>query len=62
MKITKQDVWNALKTLSLPGEGENIVDLGVVTNLMIFGDQIDIDLQLDNPSLQARKKVGGSPY
>jgi ATP-binding protein involved in chromosome partitioning len=57
MKITKQDVWNALKTLSLPGEGENIVDRGVVTNLMIFGDQIDIDLQLDNPSLQARKKL-----
>jgi len=57
MKITKQDVWNALKTLSLPGEGENIVDRGVVTNLMIFGDQIDIDLKLDNPSLQARKKL-----
>jgi len=57
MNITKQDVWNALKTLSLPGEGENIVDRGVVTNLMIFGDQIDIDLQLDNPSLQARKKL-----
>ena len=57
MKITKQDVWNALKTLSLPGEGENIVDRGVVTNLMIFEDQIDIDLQLDNPSLQARKKL-----
>jgi ATP-binding protein involved in chromosome partitioning len=57
MKITKQDVWNALKTISLPGEGENIVDRGVVTNLMIFGDQIDIDLQLDNPSLQARKKL-----
>jgi len=57
MKIKKQDVWNALKTLSIPGEGENIVDRGVVINLMIFGDQIDIDLQLENPSLQARKKL-----
>jgi len=57
MKIKKQDVWNALKTLSIPGEGENIVDRGVVINLMIFGDQIDIDLRLENPSLQARKKL-----
>jgi len=29
----------------------------VVSNIMIFGDQIDIDLQLQNPSLQARKKL-----
>jgi len=57
MKITKEAVYNALKTISLPGEGENIVDKGVVSNLMIFGDQIDIDIHLKNPSLQARKKL-----
>ena len=57
MKITKEAILNALKTISLPGEGENIVDKGVVSNIMIFGDQIDIDVQLKNPSLQARKKL-----
>ena len=57
MKITKEAVFNALKTITLPGEGENIVDKGVVSNVMIFGDQIDIDIQLQNPSLQARKKL-----
>ena len=57
MKITKEAVLNALKTISLPGEGESIVDKGVVSNIMIFGDQIDIDVQLKNPSLQARKKL-----
>ena len=57
MKITKEAVLNALKTISLPGEAENIVDKGVVSNIMIFGDQIDIDVQLKNPSLQARKKL-----
>lgn len=57
MKITKEAVYNALKTISLPGEGENIVDKGVVSNIMIFGDQVDIDIQLNNPSLQARKKL-----
>lgn len=57
MKITKEAVINALKNISLPGEGENIIDCGAVSNIMIFGDQIDIDIQLENPSLQARKKL-----
>jgi ATP-binding protein involved in chromosome partitioning len=57
MKITKEAVIESLKTISLPGEGGNLVDQGVVSNIMIFGDQVDIDLQLQNPSLQARKKT-----
>lgn len=57
MKITKEAVINALKKISLPGEGENIVDRGVVSNIMIFDDQIDVDIQFQNPSLQARKKL-----
>jgi ATP-binding protein involved in chromosome partitioning len=57
MKIKKEAVIESLKTISLPGEGRNIIDEGVVSNIMIFGDQVDIDLQLQNPSLQARKKL-----
>ena len=57
MKITKEAVIESLKTISLPGKGGNLVDQGVVSNIMIFGDQVDIDLQLQNPSLQARKKL-----
>ena len=57
MKITKEAVLLALKTISLPNNEGNIVDTGIITNLMIFGDQVDIDIQIDNPSLQARKKL-----
>ena len=57
MIITKESVINALNKISLPGEGKNIIDRGAVSNIMIFGDQIDIDIQLENPSLQARKKL-----
>jgi len=56
MKITKEAVLETLKTLTLPGEGQNMVDAGAVGNIMIFGDQVDIDLQMSNPTLQARKK------
>ena len=57
MIITKEAIINALNKISLPGEGKNIIDRGAVSNIMIFGDQIDIDIQLENPSLQARKKL-----
>jgi len=57
MKITKEAVLETLKTLTLPGEGQNMVDAGAVGNIMIFGDQVDIELQMSNPTLQARKKA-----
>lgn len=57
MKITKNSIFRALEKISLPGEKENIIDKGIVTNVMIFGDQVDIDIKFENPSLQARKKL-----
>ena len=57
MKFNKKEVVQALKTITAPGEGENLIDSGAVTNLMIFGDEVDLDILLKNPSLQARKKL-----
>jgi ATP-binding protein involved in chromosome partitioning len=36
---------------------ENLLESGAISNLMIFGDQIDLDVRLQNPTLQARKKL-----
>ena len=57
MIITKESVIEVLKTLTIPGSGEDIITSGSVSNIQIFGDQIDIDLKINNPSLQARKKI-----
>ena len=57
MKLNKQDVVKALKTISVPGEGGNLIDSKAVNNIMVFGDEIDLDVRLSNPSLQARKKL-----
>lgn len=57
MKIEKNDVLNALKTITVPGEGADLVSAGAVTNLQVFGDEVVIDLSIANPSLQARKRV-----
>jgi len=57
MKLNKQDILNALKTITAPGEGENMVDSGAVTNVVTFADEVIVDITIKNPSLQARKKT-----
>ena len=57
MKIEKQAVLKALEKISVPGEGQNMVESGAVKNVQIFGDEVEVDITINNPSLQARKKA-----
>jgi ATP-binding protein involved in chromosome partitioning len=57
MKLDKQDVQRALKTISAPGEGENMIDSGAVKNIIVFGDEVIVDITISNPTLQAKKRT-----
>ena len=57
MKITKQNILNALKTITVPGEGQNMVESGAVKNVVTFADDVIVDISIKNPTLQARKKT-----
>lgn len=57
MKLNKKDILEALKTITVPGEGENMVDSGAVTNVVTFADEVIVDITIKNPSLQAKKKT-----
>ena len=57
MKLKKQDILEALKTITAPGEGENMVESGAVTNVVTFADEVIVDITITNPSLQAKKKT-----
>jgi len=57
MKLKKQDILDALKTISAPGEGQNMVESKAVTNIITFGDEVIVDITIKNPSLQAKKKT-----
>ena len=57
MKIVKKDILKALENITVPGEGKNMVESGAVTNVQIFGDEVEVDITITNPSLQARKKT-----
>ncbi len=57
MKLNKQDILKALEHITVPGEGQNMVESGAVKNVQVFGDEVEIDITINNPSLQARKKT-----
>ncbi len=57
MKLEKKEILRALEHITVPGEGQNMVESGAVKNVQIFGDEVEIDITIKNPSLQARKKT-----
>ncbi len=57
MKFTKQDILKALETITAPGEGKSLVESGAVRNIVIFDNEVVIDILSHNPSLQAKKKT-----
>jgi ATP-binding protein involved in chromosome partitioning len=57
MKLNKQDILKSLETISAPGEGQNMVESGAVTNVVTFADEVVVDITITNPSLQAKKKT-----
>lgn len=57
MKLNKQDILKALENITAPGEGQNMVDSGAVKNVVTFADEVIVDITINNPSLQAKKKT-----
>ncbi len=57
MKITKEQVLDALATFTLPGRGDNLISTKSVRNIQIFGKEVLLDIEIDNPTLQYKKKV-----
>ncbi len=57
MKLNKQDIFKALESITVPGEGQNMVDSGAVKNIITFGDEVIVDITIQNPSLQAKKRT-----
>ncbi len=57
MKLDKKEILKSLETITVPGEGMNMVESGAVNNIQVFGDEVVVDITINNPSLQARKKT-----
>ena len=57
MSFKKQDIYKALETITAPGEGKSLIENKNVTNVVTFGNEVLIDVVINNPTLQAKKKI-----
>lgn len=57
MKLKKADILKALEKITAPGEGQNLVESKAVTQVRVSGDEVEVDVTIKNPSLQAKKKT-----
>jgi len=57
MKFSKQDILNALETITVAGEGKNMVESGVVQNVVTFADEVIVDIKLSTPALHIKKRM-----
>jgi ATP-binding protein involved in chromosome partitioning len=57
MNISKKSIFQVLQKVKLTESESDIVSSGILKNIQVFGDQVDIDLLINNPTLQARKKL-----
>lgn len=57
MKIDRKEVLKALETISVAGEGKNMVESGAVQNVLTFGDEVVVELTLTTPALHIKKRA-----
>jgi ATP-binding protein involved in chromosome partitioning len=57
MKLDRKDILKALETITIAGEGKNMVDSGAVKNVITFGDEVLIDLVLSTPAMHIKKRA-----
>ncbi|WP_296687245.1 Mrp/NBP35 family ATP-binding protein [Flavobacterium sp.] len=57
MKLDRKEILKALETISIAGEGKNMVESGAVTNVITFGDEVVVDLLLHTPAMHIKKRA-----
>lgn len=57
MKLDRKEILKALETITIAGEGKNMVESGAITNVVTFGDEAIVDLVLTTPAMHIKKRA-----
>ena len=57
MKLDRKEILKALETITIAGEGKNMVESGAIANVITFGDEVVIDLVLHTPAMHIKKRA-----
>ncbi|CAM3946362.1 Mrp/NBP35 family ATP-binding protein [Flavobacterium branchiophilum] len=57
MKLDRKAILKALETITIAGEGKNMVESGAVANVLTFGSEIVVDIVLNTPAMHIKKRA-----
>lgn len=57
MKIQKKQVEEALDSVVVKGDDSSLVKRGLLKNIVVFDDEVNVDITIHNPTLHAKKQV-----
>ena len=57
MKLDKKEILKALESISIAGEGKNMIESGAVTNVLTFGDEVVVELTITTPAMHIKKRA-----
>ena len=57
MKLDRKEILKALETITIAGEGKNMIESGAIANVLTFGDEVVVDLVLHVPAMHIRKRA-----
>ncbi|MBL0013933.1 MAG: Mrp/NBP35 family ATP-binding protein [Flavobacterium sp.] len=57
MKLDKNEILKALETITIAGEGKSMVESGAVKNIVVFGNEVIIDLTIATPAMHIKKRA-----
>lgn len=57
MKLDRKEILAALETITVAGEGQNMVESGAVRNVLTFGDEVVVEVVLSTPALHIKKRA-----
>ncbi|MFZ4679718.1 MAG: P-loop NTPase [Flavobacterium sp.] len=57
MKLERKEILSALETITIAGEGKNMVESGAVKNVLIFGNEVTVDILIATPAMHIKKRA-----
>ena len=57
MKLDRKEILSALETITIAGEGKNMVESGAVKNVLTFGNEVVVELVITTPAMHIKKRA-----
>ena len=57
MKLDRKEILSALETITIAGEGKNMVESGAVKNVLTFGNEVVVELVISTPAMHIKKRA-----